>query len=123
MKMTLTGLYTAHGYGQGPRGTADWWVPAGGAASRGRLLFLHGGGYTWYAPSDSVYRSFGTRLAALTGMPVQNFVAKMGDNAIFMPPVCFYFRKYTLASNYGESLNLTKSSGTHEHDITARRWL
>jgi hypothetical protein len=96
MKMTLTGLYTAHGYGQGPRGTADWWVPAGGAASRGRLLFLHGGGYTWYAPSDSVYRSFGTRLAALSGMPVQNFVAKMGDNAIFMPPICFYFRKYTL---------------------------
>ena len=61
--------------GSGPRGAADWYVPWGAGpapadAARGRLLFLHGGGYTWYAPQDDVYRSFGTRLAQESGMAV-----------------------------------------------------
>jgi hypothetical protein len=55
--------------GAGPRGSADWYVPPG-ATPRARMLFLHGGGYTWYAPQDPVYRSFGTRLAETTGMAV-----------------------------------------------------
>ena len=55
--------------GAGPRGNADWYIPQD-AVTHARLLFLHGGGYTWYAPQDDVYRSFGTRLAQRTKMPV-----------------------------------------------------
>eukprot|EP01059_Diplonema_ambulator_P030277 TRINITY_DN5113_c0_g1_i1.p1 TRINITY_DN5113_c0_g1~~TRINITY_DN5113_c0_g1_i1.p1 ORF type:complete len:294 (+),score=83.75 TRINITY_DN5113_c0_g1_i1:36-884(+) len=34
-----------------------------------RILFLHGGGYSSYSPSD-LYRALTTRIAALTGLPV-----------------------------------------------------
>ena len=44
--------YAADPDGQGPRGAAEWYVPwaegeTEAGAARGRLLFLHGGGYTW----------------------------------------------------------------------------
>ena len=37
--------------------------------SRCRVLFLHGGGYAWYSPSD-VYRPLTSRLALATEMPL-----------------------------------------------------
>ena len=44
--------YEADPDGQGPRGAAEWYVPwaegeTEAGVARGRLLFLHGGGYTW----------------------------------------------------------------------------
>ena len=53
----------------GADGTPEWIVPHNNVNPRHRLLFLHGGGYTSYSPSD-VYRPFTTRLAAATGMAV-----------------------------------------------------
>jgi len=44
-------------------------VPEGAEDKAERVLFLHGGGYSWYSPSD-VYRPMTTRLAAACGLPV-----------------------------------------------------
>ena len=54
---------------ESPRGTAEWVVPASASTSADRILFLHGGGYMWYSPSD-VYRPFTTRLATRLGLPL-----------------------------------------------------
>lgn len=57
-----------------PRGSAIWAVPSGRATSAslrpGRILYLHGGAYTRYAPTDPCYVSIVTRLAQLSGMCV-----------------------------------------------------
>ena len=50
-------------------GTAEWLLPEGAEDKAERVLFLHGGGYSWYSPSD-VYRPFTTRLAAGSGLAV-----------------------------------------------------
>ena len=44
-------------------------MPEGAEEKAERVIFLHGGGYSWYSPSD-VYRPFTTRLAAACGLPV-----------------------------------------------------
>jgi hypothetical protein len=53
------------------RATSDWIVPPGcvGASLDDRVLFLHGGVYIYYSPSDG-YRPLSTRLAVACGMPV-----------------------------------------------------
>jgi hypothetical protein len=53
------------------RTTSDWVVPPGcvGASLDDRVLFLHGGVYIYYSPSDG-YRPLSTRLAVACGMPV-----------------------------------------------------
>lgn len=50
-------------------GTPEWVIPATVRTPNERLLFLHGGGYEYYSPSD-VYRPLTTRIAAATGLPV-----------------------------------------------------
>ena len=56
-----------------PRGTAEWIFPKKFNPKRSknkkRILFLHGGGYTQYSPSD-FYRPLTTRLAVVADMPV-----------------------------------------------------
>jgi hypothetical protein len=53
------------------RSTSDWVVPDGleGDALDDRVLFLHGGVYIYYSPSEG-YRPLSTRLAAACRMPV-----------------------------------------------------
>lgn len=53
------------------RTTSDWIVPPGcvGSSLDDRVLFLHGGVYIYYSPSDG-YRPLSTRLAVACGMPV-----------------------------------------------------
>ena len=53
----------------GEDGAPEWVVPKGMPLSSRRILFLHGGGYESYSPSDP-YRPLTTRLAAVTGLPV-----------------------------------------------------
>eukprot|EP00035_Acanthoeca_spectabilis_P030577 m.9957 g.9957 ORF g.9957 m.9957 type:complete len:466 (-) comp4253_c0_seq1:237-1634(-) len=55
-----------------PRGTAEWVLPKGWSPETDtgdRILFLHGGAYVWFSPSDG-YRPLTTRLAARSGVPV-----------------------------------------------------
>eukprot|EP01048_Picozoa_sp_COSAG05_P015025 COSAG05_NODE_1760_length_4133_cov_5.514130_4_plen_294_part_00 len=61
------------------RGNAVWAAPASAAGRRptGRILFLHGGGYTHYAATSPSYVSFVTRLAALSGMAVLSIDYRM----------------------------------------------
>lgn len=53
------------------RTTSDWVVPPDCTADSldDRVLFLHGGVYIYYSPSDG-YRPLSTRLAVACGMPV-----------------------------------------------------
>ena len=69
------------------RGVPEWVlddaVAAGEAGSGGvRILFLHGGGYAYYSPSD-VYRPFSTRLAKATGAAVLAIDYRKVPEAIF----------------------------------------
>ena len=71
------------GHRFGGDGPPEWLLPNGSqwiadetdkagessCGQRKRMLFLHGGGYEYYTPSD-VYRPLTTRLAAVTGMPI-----------------------------------------------------
>ena len=54
------------------RGQAEWLVPAQSNEidSRRRIVFCHGGGYCRYSADDPVYRSFCSRVALSTGLPV-----------------------------------------------------
>eukprot|EP01064_Diplonema_japonicum_P016926 TRINITY_DN2499_c2_g1_i1.p1 TRINITY_DN2499_c2_g1~~TRINITY_DN2499_c2_g1_i1.p1 ORF type:complete len:385 (+),score=68.50 TRINITY_DN2499_c2_g1_i1:39-1157(+) len=54
-----------------PRGTAEWIIPDNPLHPdwKVRVLFLHGGGYSSYSPSD-VYRPLTTRLAKLLRLPI-----------------------------------------------------
>ena len=50
-------------------GTPEWIIPSNIRVPGARLLFLHGGSYEYYSPSD-VYRPLTSRLAAATQLPV-----------------------------------------------------
>eukprot|EP00516_Mucochytrium_quahogii_P013684 CAMPEP_0203802416 /NCGR_PEP_ID=MMETSP0100_2-20121128/12069_1 /ASSEMBLY_ACC=CAM_ASM_000210 /TAXON_ID=96639 /ORGANISM=" , Strain NY0313808BC1" /LENGTH=770 /DNA_ID=CAMNT_0050709625 /DNA_START=95 /DNA_END=2407 /DNA_ORIENTATION=+ len=56
------------------RGIAEWALSSeqlqDNDCSSGRILFVHGGGYEYYSPSDEFYRPLTSRLAKVTGMPV-----------------------------------------------------
>ena len=51
-----------------PRGTPEWVTVKGGDTKR-RILFLHGGGYSEYSPSD-VYRPLTSKIALRSNMAV-----------------------------------------------------
>jgi len=51
------------------RGAAEWVVPETMASDAYRIVFLHGGAYSYYSPSDG-YRPLTTRLAAATALPL-----------------------------------------------------
>lgn len=55
-----------------PRGQAEWAVPIhhDKLDTRRRIVFCHGGGYCRYSADDPVYRSFCSRVASRTGLPV-----------------------------------------------------
>lgn len=50
-------------------GVPEWIIPSEVREPTARILFLHGGAYEFYSPSD-VYRPLTTRLAAATQLPV-----------------------------------------------------
>ena len=56
------------------RGDAEWALPSEqqerSPCGKDRILFVHGGAYSWYRPSDEFYRPVTSRLAASTGLPV-----------------------------------------------------
>ena len=51
------------------RGVAEWVVPDAMVSDAYRIVFLHGGAYSYYSPSDG-YRPLTTRLAAATKLPL-----------------------------------------------------
>jgi len=69
-----------------PRGGAEWLLPSAGAAGAGaegaRVLFLHGGAYQYYSPSE-VYRPLSTRLAAACGLPVLSIDYRLAPEHAF----------------------------------------
>ena len=52
------------------RGAAIWFVPNQGFDRKRRMVYLHGGGFKRYSPSHAVYKSWCSRLAVATGVPV-----------------------------------------------------
>eukprot|EP01060_Flectonema_neradi_P015943 TRINITY_DN2257_c0_g1_i2.p1 TRINITY_DN2257_c0_g1~~TRINITY_DN2257_c0_g1_i2.p1 ORF type:complete len:361 (+),score=75.29 TRINITY_DN2257_c0_g1_i2:41-1084(+) len=69
-----------------PRGTPEWIIPKDMKTTKNRVLFLHGGGYAWYSPSD-VYRPFSTRLADITKLPVLAIDYRLVPEFTFPAPV------------------------------------
>jgi len=64
------------------RGTAEWYVPRGADPKR-RMLFLHGGSYTVWAPCDAPYRSLCSRLAAVCKLCVLSIDYRMAPEHLF----------------------------------------
>jgi acetyl esterase/lipase len=53
------------------RGNAEWALgKQRSSKSEDRIVYVHGGGFEWYAPSDEFYRPQTARLAQMTGLPV-----------------------------------------------------
>ena len=68
------------------RGDPEWIIPKDMKTTKKRVLFLHGGGYSWYSPSD-VYRPFSTRIANITKLPVLAIDYRLVPEFIFPAPV------------------------------------
>ena len=71
----------------GADGQPEWVLPASffsrsGSSNSRRILFLHGGGYEYYSPSQP-YRPLTTRLAAVTGLPVLALDYRLGPANAF----------------------------------------
>lgn len=64
------------------RGVAEWFVP-NGADTRRRMLFLHGGSYTVYAPQDAPYRSLCSRLAVACRLSILSVDYRMAPEHLF----------------------------------------
>ena len=62
-----------------PRGNAEWMVPPGCTDWSRRMLFLHGGSYMWYKPSDQCYRVMASKLAVSLGVPVLSIDYRLAD--------------------------------------------
>lgn len=68
--------------GEAARGCAEWYVPEGSDPSR-RMLFLHGGSYTVWAPRDAPYRSICSRLALACRICVLSIDYRMAPEHLF----------------------------------------
>eukprot|EP01064_Diplonema_japonicum_P028408 TRINITY_DN4353_c1_g1_i3.p1 TRINITY_DN4353_c1_g1~~TRINITY_DN4353_c1_g1_i3.p1 ORF type:complete len:317 (+),score=88.66 TRINITY_DN4353_c1_g1_i3:127-1077(+) len=68
------------------RGTAEWVVPDGCEDANHRVLFIHGGAYTMYSPSD-VYRPLSTKIAKAMNLPVMAFDYRLAPEHHFPAPV------------------------------------
>ena len=56
--------------GGSPRGQAEWIMPVKSCDNKRRLVYIHGGSFQRYSPSHPIYRSWGSRIAIATGLPV-----------------------------------------------------
>lgn len=65
------------------RGCAEWYVPEGSVDPSRRMLFLHGGSYTVWAPCDAPYRSICSRLALACRVCVLSIDYRMAPEHLF----------------------------------------
>ena len=71
------------------RGNAEWALndcSARSIASEDRILYVHGGGFEWYSPSDEFYRPQTSRLAQMTGLPVLGVDYRLAPEHKFPSP-------------------------------------